>query len=371
MLIEQIGPAACRSYLVGCERAGRVAWIDPLAEDVDRIVDGLAARGLALDLIVDTHTHADHVSGGRAAAERTGVPYALHETTVASGVAERLSDGQVIEVGEVRLEVLHTPGHTEDSITLRAGHRLFTGDFLFLAQDGGGRTDLPGGDAGVHWDSLQRLAAFGDDHVVHPGHDYVGAGEATLATERVRNPRLTNITREEYVTWQRAIALPTPAWMLEIVARNLGTAAAHAAHHAAHAMSAEDAAADGAAACDTGGACAAGPVDAVPLVMPAESHRRRSANEAAPYLLDVREPWEYHGPAGRHAPGAVLVPLGQVPARLGELPQDKDAEIHVICRSGQRSASATLFLIEQGYRRVFNVATGTDGWEAAGLPVER
>ncbi len=371
MLIEQIGPAACRSYLVACPRAGRAVWIDPLFQDVDRVLTGIDSRGLSLDLVVDTHTHADHLSGGRAVSKATGVPYALYEDTECDGANEKLRDGQVIECGEVALEVLHTPGHTPDSLTLRAGHHLFTGDFLFLAQDGAGRTDLPGGDPRVHWESLQRLSRFDDEHVVHPGHDYVGEDSATLGAERTRNPRLTDLSPEEYVAWQRAIASPTPDWMLDVIAKNLGTAPTHAAHHAEHAMPALDPVlAD--AACDTGGACAAGPVDAVPLVMPAEAHRRRTATgDAAPFLLDVREPWEYSGPRGRHAPGAVLVPLGELPSRLGDLPQQKDAEMLVICRSGQRSARATLFLIEQGYRRVFNVASGTDGWEASGLPVER
>jgi len=370
MLLEQIGPAACRSYLVGCPRAKRAVWIDPLLEDVDRVLTHVDSLGLALELVVDTHTHADHLSGGRAVAEATGTPYALHEGTGCDGADEKLRDGQMLECGEVVLEVLHTPGHTPDSLTLRAGNHLFTGDFLFLAQDGAGRTDLPGGDPLAHWESLQRLTRFDDEHVVHPGHDYVGADSATLGTERTRNPRLTDLTPDEYVAWQRAIATPTPAWMLDVIAKNLGTAALHQAHHAEHAVSAPDPLL-AAAACDTGGACAAGPVDAVPLVMPAEAHRRRTAKGAqAPFLLDVREPWEYSGPRGRHAPGAVLVPLGELPARLGDLPPERDAEVLVICRSGPRAARAVLFLIEQGYRRVFNVASGTDGWEASGLPVE-
>jgi rhodanese-related sulfurtransferase len=279
-------------------------------------------------------------------------------------VTEKLRDGQTLEVGGVRVSVIHTPGHTPDSITLAADHSLLTGDFLFLAQDGAGRLDLPGGDAGQHWDSLQKLASLGDDFRVLPGHDYNQLTDSTLGAERVRNPRFQNVTREEYVAWQKAVASPTPDWMLAVIAANMGQKSAHDAHHAlSHAIGC--APGEGG-----GGACSAGPMAAVPLVTPKEAARRMSA-AAKPFLLDVREPHEYTGPMGRHAPGAYLIPLAQVPQRMSELPKDPNAEILVICKSGGRSARATAFLISQGRRRVFNVAGGTDGWVRDGLPVDR
>lgn len=366
MRIEQIGPAACRSYVVSCERTREALLVDPLAEDVDRVLGGLERAGIRLGRVVDTHTHADHLSGGAEIARRLGVPYAAHESAAIPSVTEKLRDGEVLEVGDERVAVLHTPGHTPDSITLRADHALLTGDFLFLAQDGAGRLDLPGSDPGVHWDSLQKLASLGDEHRVLPGHDYNELDDSTLGAERVRNPRFQKVTREEYVAWQRAVAAPTPDWMLAVIAANLGKKPAHDAHHA---ISTAIGCAPGEGG---GGACAAGPMAAVPLVTPQEAMRRLSATGAAkPFLLDVREPIEFSGPMGRHAPGAHLVPLQQVPRRLGELPKDPDAEVLVICKSGGRSARAAAFLIAQGRRRVFNVAGGTDGWVREGLPVER
>ncbi len=374
MILEQIGPAVCRSYIVGCEQTRHVIVVDALADDVERVLELAARRGLTIDLIVDTHTHADHHSGGRALAARSGAPYALHEATTCAGVDERLRDGAALEVGRTRVEVLHTPGHTPDSLTLRAGRNLLTGDFLFLAQDGAGRLDLPGGDPGAHWDSLQRLATFDDPHCVLPGHDYHGHAPSTLATERRRNPRFQDVTRDEYVAWQRAVASPTPPWMLDVIAANLGHGAAHAAHHGvAHAAAPPEQPA-GAALSGTSrgaGACAAGPRASVPLVLPDEARRRRELPAAQrPFLLDVREAEEFAAPHGCHAPGAHLIPLAQLPARLDELPPDPAHEVLVICKSGGRSAQAVAYLIEQGRRRVFNVALGTDGWVRAGLPVE-
>jgi len=366
MKIEQLGPAACRSYLVFDERTKDAVLVDPLAEDVDRVVAKLEHDVVKLRHVIDTHTHADHLSGGAEIAKRLGIPYAAHESAAIAAVTERLRDGQTIDVGGVRIGVIHTPGHTPDSITLRVDHALLTGDFLFLAQDGAGRLDLPGGDAGAHWDSLQKLSSLGDDLHVLPGHDYNQLTDSTLGAERVRNPRFQHVTRDEYVAWQRAIAGPTPDWMLDVIAANLGKKAAHDAHHSiAHAIGCSPGEGGG-------GTCAVGPMAAMPMVTPKEAARRMSAAGAAkPFLLDVREPHEYSGPMGRHAPGAFLIPLAQVPHRLGELPKDPDAEVLVICKSGGRSARACAFLIEQGRRRVFNVAGGTDGWVREGLPVER
>lgn len=371
MKIEQLGPAACRSYLISDERTKDALLVDPLAEDVDRVVAKIERDGVKVRHVVDTHTHADHLSGGADIAKRLGVPYAAHESAAIPAVTEKLRDGQTIDVGGVRVAVIHTPGHTPDSITLRADKALLTGDFLFLAQDGAGRLDLPGGDAGAHWDSLQKLASLGDDLRVLPGHDYNELTESTLGAERVRNPRFQHVTRDEYVAWQRAVAGPTPDWMLAVLAANLGQKSAHDAHHAVgNAIGCP--VGDNVGGEGGGGTCAVGPMAAMPMMAPKEAARRMSAaGGAKPFLLDVREPHEYAGPMGRHAAGAYLIPLAQVPHRLSELPKDPDAEVLVICKSGGRSARACAFLIEQGRRRVFNVAGGTDGWVGEGLPVER
>jgi len=367
MKIEQLGPAACRSYLVSCGRSKEALLVDPLAEDVDRVIEKLEKDGLSLRFVVETHTHADHLSGATDLATRTGASYAAHESAGSKAVTERLRDGQTLPVGDEKVEVMHTPGHTPDSITVRVDRALLTGDFLFLAQDGAGRLDLPGGDPGAHWDSLKKLSSLSGDHHVLPGHDYSELYDSTLDVERVRNPRFQRVTRDEYVAWQRAVAGPTPDWMLAVIAANLGTKPAHDARHAmSHAI--DCSAGDGGGG---GGTCSAGPMAAVPLVMPQEAARRMAAEGAAkPFLLDVREPFEFSGPMGRHAPGAKLIPLQQLPSRLAELPKDPDVEVLVLCKSGGRSVRACAFLISQGRRRVFNVAGGTDGWVRAGLPVE-
>ena len=376
MPVRALGAAACRSYLIECPRTRAAILVDPVLDEAEPVCRIVEEGGLRLAAVVDTHTHADHRSAGPALAERWGAPYALHEETACRRATERIRDGQSIEVGDLRVEVIHTPGHTPDSVSLRCGRDLLTGDFLFLAQDGAGRLDLPGGDPGAHWDSLRRLAALEDGTRVLPGHDYRGRAESTLGVERRRNPRFQEVTREEYEAWQRAVAAPAPDWMLEVIAANLGTAADHAAHHGAAAPAPRglDAGIPGGGACvsgGAGGACATGALGRVPLVSPRNAWERMRRTEGpAPFLLDVRDPWEFSGPRGAHAKGATLVPLPEVARSLDRIPSGPGVEVLVICKGGPRSAAAAEFLIEKGWRRVFSVEGGTDRWIADGLPSE-
>ncbi|HEU4394030.1 MAG TPA: MBL fold metallo-hydrolase, partial [Planctomycetota bacterium] len=112
MAVRLLGRTACRSYMVVCERSREALLVDPLPEEADRVLREAESEGLRPRLVVDTHTHADHHSAGAAVAARLGVPYALHESTGSRRATERLRDGQTIEVGDERVEVLHTPGHT-------------------------------------------------------------------------------------------------------------------------------------------------------------------------------------------------------------------------------------------------------------------
>ena len=374
MTVRRLGSSACRTYLAACPRSREAILVDPVLDDLEDLARLVEEEGLGLRAVVDTHTHADHPSAGPALAGRFGAAYALHESTECRRATERLRDGQTLEAGDIRVEVVHTPGHTPDSVTLRCGRDLMTGDFLFLAQDGAGRLDLPGGDAGAHWDSLRRLASLGDDLRVLPGHDYQGIPESTLGEERRRNPRFQRVTREEYVAWQRAVAAPTPDWMLEVIAANLGAAEAPAAHRRPAAVGpVGDLPASGAACAGgpSGGACATAPSWRVPLVSARNAYRRLlGGGPRAPVLLDVRDPWEYAGPGGRHAAGAVPLPLTELAASPDRVPCGPEDEVLVICKGGIRSARAAELLIERGWRRVFSVEGGTDRWAEEGLPVE-
>jgi glyoxylase-like metal-dependent hydrolase (beta-lactamase superfamily II)/rhodanese-related sulfurtransferase len=356
----QLNDGACRTYFVGSPLTRDAALVDPVLGSAERYLRYLAEGGWTLRCVIDTHTHADHLSAGRLLAERTGAQYAMHPRAANRHVSARLSDGAVLKVGEVAIEAIETPGHTKDSLSLRVPGRLLTGDWLFIG--GAGRSDLPGGDPGEHWESLTRVVPSLDaETLVLPGHDYAGRTESTVSAERLANPNLAPRSRDEYVAWARASARPTPAWMIETLRLN---------HEGTRDTALVLAPADAPAAC----ACATPPAqDAASAAGPEwsvdELKRRLDAGQK-PLLLDVRQPEEFTGELG-HVPGARLIPLGELPARLGEIALQKHETVVTICRSGARSARSAALLRQAGFTDVVNMAGGTLAWRRQGFPVER
>lgn len=211
MIIKQleVGRLAVFCYIVGCEETGEAALIDPAA-DTDRIIDTLSSLNLKATYVINTHCHPDHTSGNQDIVEETGAKIVIHtdEAKMLSGVINKtftamfggkssppadiaVSDGDVITVGTVSLEVIHTPGHSPGGICLWDREKnVFTGDTLFVAAVG--RTDLPGGSMRVMMDSIKnRILTLPDDTVVWPGHNYGPASSSTVAREREGNPFLT------------------------------------------------------------------------------------------------------------------------------------------------------------------------------------
>ncbi|MGH9334192.1 MAG: MBL fold metallo-hydrolase, partial [Vicinamibacteria bacterium] len=310
---------------------------------------------------IDTHTHADHLSGARLLVERTGAEYAMHQKGGAKHATIRWNDGSTLSVGELVIEAIDTPGHTKDSMTLKIPGRVLTGDWLFIG--GAGRTDLPGGDPGDHWESLTRvIPSLDESTIICPGHDYHGRQESSLREEKRINSNLAPRGREEYILWLRSMAQATPPWMLETLRVNNEGATDPSLNFAPE---------DGAAAC----MCQPGPSprsSRVPEVSVEEVSKLIGAGGGSEkrLLLDVRQPDEYVGSLG-HVPGAILIPLPELPARLSEIEGFRDFRVIAICRSGARSAKAAEILVGAGFRDVWNMTGGTLAWRDRGFPVER
>jgi glyoxylase-like metal-dependent hydrolase (beta-lactamase superfamily II) len=193
-------------YIVSCPKTGKAAIVDP-GGDEELILAEVKKAGLKVEYIICTHGHPDHVCGNRRIKEATGAAIVMHSADAAffgrrevreyfsmlglepSPPVDRLvEDGDVIEIGEEKLEVIHTPGHTPGGICLLCGPDLITGDTLFVG--GIGRTDFPGGSHQELMDSIRtRLMALPDDTVVWPGHGY-GGKKSTIAEELRTNPYL-------------------------------------------------------------------------------------------------------------------------------------------------------------------------------------
>jgi glyoxylase-like metal-dependent hydrolase (beta-lactamase superfamily II) len=220
MLIRQLFDAesSTYTYLIADPPTGVAALIDPVREQVDRDLRLVEELGLVLTRVLETHVHADHVTGAALLRERTGAV-----TCASVGGAPcadtHLVDGDVIQLGGVPVTVLATPGHTDDSLSFLVPGAVFTGDSLLIR--GCGRSDFQNGDPAQLHDSITRvLFALPDDTVVYPGHDYRGQGWSTIGEEKRWNPRLAGKTRAEFVELMRNLQLPPPRKLAEAVPAN-------------------------------------------------------------------------------------------------------------------------------------------------------
>src|SRR5215469_1002091 len=220
MLFEQIATGGCRSYLIGCANSCAAALLDPELSQIDRYLALAAHHGLRIRHVIDTHTHADHFSATRELARRLDVSIAMHQSSPAPFVDMRLGDGESLALGKLRVNVMHTPGHTGDSMCLRVENRLFTGDTLLIGATG--RTDLPTGDPEALHDSLfNRLLRLDPALEVYPAHEYKNRDHTTLAQELQQNPRLQKHDRAEFVEMMRNLNLSMPTHLTEALRTNM------------------------------------------------------------------------------------------------------------------------------------------------------
>jgi glyoxylase-like metal-dependent hydrolase (beta-lactamase superfamily II) len=196
------------TYLVGDEATGQALLIDTVQEKVDRDLKLVEELGLTLTLVLETHVHADHVTGAGLLRQRTGCKV-MAGMAGASCADLHVQDGHVHPFGSLNLQVMATPGHTDDSLSYLIGNKLFTGDALLIRATG--RTDFQNGDAGQLYDSITtRLFTLPEDTEVYPGHDYAGLSMSTIGEEKRFNPRLAGKSREDFITFMKNRKLDPP-----------------------------------------------------------------------------------------------------------------------------------------------------------------
>jgi len=341
----ELNRGKCKCYVVACEHTGKAMLIDPLRENISRYLAFLAYSRLTLDAVIDTHTHADHPTGAFQLHALTGARLIMHRRAPAPVVTEHIEQGDTIRFGEASVQVLHTPGHTPDSVSIYAGDRVFTGDVLLI--NGTGRADFAGGDAGQQYDSITgRLFALPDETLVFPAHDYRGHTQSSIGHEKRTNPRIAGRSREEYVALMASLNFPMPDKIQEVLQPNQSAI--------------ED--------------------DRTKFPDLAELNRVRQlsaddvmnqiSTQNPPLVLDVRDSNEYCGELG-HIAGSILIPLGELSGRVKELEPYRGRPIIVVCRAGVRSTTAAAMLYGLGYERVYNLKDGMVEWNDRKLPVER
>jgi sulfur dioxygenase len=212
------------TYLLADEATRKAVLIDPVAGNAEQYIQLLRQLDLTLEVAVDTHVHADHITALGILRDMTGCATMMGEPARASCVSATFRDGDKIPFGKLELEVLYTPGHTDDSYTFlyRAGTRIwaFTGDTLLIR--GCGRTDFQNGNSAQQYESLHRkLLALPDDTRVYPAHDYKGWTMSTIGEERAHNPRLQARGVDAFVTLMANLKLANPKHMDVAVPANL------------------------------------------------------------------------------------------------------------------------------------------------------
>jgi sulfur dioxygenase len=336
------------TYLLGDSQSREAVMIDPVFEQVRRDSALVEELGLTLTATLDTHVHADHVTGAWLLKQRTGSAIALSRESGAQGADRFLAHGDKIAFGSRYLQVRATPGHTDGclSFVLDNESLAFTGDCLLIR--GCGRTDFQQGSAHTMFASIKsQIFTLPDECQLYPAHDYRGLTATSVAEERRYNPRLGGqLSEEDFTLYMNNLHLPHPKKMDAAVPANLKCGRPE------------------------GDVPAADP-DWAPLtytfagVWEVQPHWLEE-NSASVQVLDVREREEFDGPLG-HIAGALLVPLGVVKDSLGSL--DKNRPIVAVCRAGGRSAQATNVLVQSGFAKVANLSGGMLRWRAEGRAV--
>src|SRR5271167_619849 len=323
------------SYLIASRRGGEALIIDPVLEKVDRYLQLMLELDLHLVKAVDTHMHADHITGLGALRDRTRCITVMGEQSSVDVVSMRIADGDRLGIEGISLDVAYTPGHTDDSYSFVMPDRVFTGDTLLIR--GTGRTDFQNGDPRAQYDSIfNRLLRLPDETMVFPAHDYKGDTVSTIAEEKRYNPRLQVKSIDEYVTLMNNLNLSNPKMMDVAVPANMrqGLAQEQIARRG-WAVSAHE---------------------ALALV-----------GRADVALIDLRERTERerHGtiPGSLHAPYTELQENLSPGGLLHEVAVATGKQLLFYCAFGERSAMAVQAAQDAGVASARHIQGGIDAWK--------
>lgn len=328
------------TYILASRRGGEGLIIDPVLERVDRYIQLLNELELRLVKAIDTHLHADHITGLEALRERTHCITVMGEQTKADVVSIRVGDGDCVDIEGMSLRALYTPGHTDDSYSFVMPDRVFTGDTLLIR--GTGRTDFQNGNPRAQYESIfERLLKLPDETSVYPAHDYKGDTMSTIGEERAFNPRLQVGSVDEYVDLMNNLHLPDPKMMDVAVPANMRIGLSQTT------------------VADRGWALSA-------------DQAKNLINDPHIALIDVREEQERkkHG----LIPGSIHLPYPQLRMSLqqsGLLRQQAAAGKHLVfyCAFGERSAMAVEAAQTAGVSNSRHIQGGLEAWRRASGPL--
>jgi len=328
------------TYLLADPTSREAILIDPVFETVERDLRLIAELDLQLLYVLDTHVHADHITGADEIRRRTGAKTGVSAKAGIDCADLALTDGQELHYGNHTLRVLETPGHTSSCLSFYGDGRVFTGDALLIR--GTGRTDFQQGSSDKLYDSIHgKLFSLPSESVVYPGHDYQGHASSTIGMELKLNPRVgAGKTKNEFAQLMKELKLAQPKKINEAVPANLLCGKRSPLFSPLL-------------------------INGVPEVTPNELHTYLGRVLA----VDVRQPEEFNNELA-HIPGSTLATLGEeLTQYLLALPREQ--EIVFVCRTGARSARATEESLRMGFKKVANLQGGMVRWNELQLPTER
>jgi sulfur dioxygenase len=331
------------SYLLASRRGGEALIIDPVLEKVDRYLQLVRELDLKLVKAVDTHLHADHITGLGALRDKTQCITVMGEQTKADVVSMRLSDGDKLTIEGLALDVIYTPGHTDDSYSFILPDRVFTGDTLLIR--GTGRTDFQNGDPRRQYESIfGRLLKLPDETLIYPAHDYKGETVSTIGEEKAFNPRLQVKSMEDYVEIMNNLKLANPKMMDVAVPANMKVG-----------FHQEEIARRGWSVTAEQALALVGKPDVA--------------------LIDLRErsERERHGiiPGALHVPYTTLQENIAAGGMLHELARSTSRRLLFYCAFGERSAMAVQAAQDAGIASARHIHGGIDAWRKASGPLAR
>lgn len=340
MIFRQLFDSASSTYtyLVASRRGGEALIIDPVLERVDRYLKLIEELDLRLVKAVDTHLHADHITGLGALRDRTKCITVMGEQSQVDVVSMRVADGDRLDIEGASLGVIYTPGHTDDSYCFTLKDRVFTGDTLLIR--GTGRTDFQNGDARAQYESIfNRLMKLPEETLVFPAHDYKGDSVSTIGEERAHNPRLKVRSPEEYAELMAGLKLANPKMMDVAVPANIRQG-----------LHQEEVAKRG-------------------WAMTAEAAMALLGRSDVAFV-DLREKAERerHGglPGALHAPYPSLIEAIAPGGVLRELSSAAGKRLLFFCAFGERSAMAVQAAQDAGLGNASHIEGGMAAWKAAG-----
>lgn len=349
--VKQLNPHSCKTYMLKSSSSD-IILIDPVLDHFEDYLKLLRDNSYNLKYVIDTHTHADHISCCAALQDVTDCKYIMHKNAPAKCPNIKIEEDCEKELlPGMNFKFIYSPGHTKDSMSIIVDNNLFTGDALFLDDGGAGRDDLPGGSAELHYETLQKIMNLSEELIVYPAHDYRDRKPSSLKKQKETNPHLKLQSKNEFIQYINDLKLGPADWMKDVLKANYACAQDPKA-----AWIPVDT-----PACEVKGTIDKNINEIEIESITTEQLREKIKNNNQPVLIDVREPAELESNLGA-IKNSLNIPLLNITQNLVDLSKYENQEVVVICRSGHRASTAAKILKKSGFKNIKVLEGGMLAW---------